>query len=253
VSRWLLAAAALLLLLTGTACQADISVGVDTRPDGSGVVRVAASLDKEAATAAGKLSVDDLKTAGWTVDGPRPTAGGGATVTASKPFGSAAQARSVVAEVAGTAGPFKDFTVSQHRSLFTTRTKFTGTVDIRPCLGDFSDPELRQQLGGNQCLGLDPQAVKQTTGVDLDNVFRFTVTARLPGSLTTTNAPVRAGNGAVWRPTFGQQVRLSATSRSYHVATIVFLACALAAGLALLVVLVVRLVKMVRRRPAESA
>ena len=79
MSRWLLLAAALLLLLTGTACQADISVGVDTKTDGSGVVRVAANLDKEAATSAGKLSLDDLKAAGWSVDAPRPTAGGRTT------------------------------------------------------------------------------------------------------------------------------------------------------------------------------
>jgi len=243
VTRRLLLAAALLLVLATSACQADVSVGVDTRSDGSGLVRVAATLDKDAAAAAGQLSLGDLQTAGWTVDGPHPTAAGGSMVTATKPFHTPAEASRIVSEVAGSAGPFKDFSISRKSSLFTTTTRFKGTVDIRPCLGDFADPQLRQQLGGNQCLGLDPNAVKQTTGVDLDKVFKFTVTARLPGKLTSTNAPVQAGNGAVWRPTVGSQAQLVASSRSYHVATIVLLCVGAAAGVALLIVLVVRLVR----------
>ena len=45
-------------------------------------------------------------------------------IGAVRPFATPAEARSVVAEVAGASGPFKDFTVLRKRSLFSTTTRF---------------------------------------------------------------------------------------------------------------------------------
>ncbi|MDQ1394844.1 MAG: hypothetical protein QOG64_103, partial [Acidimicrobiaceae bacterium] len=245
-----MAGLALVLVIAGSACQADVAVGVNTNADGSGRVQVSATLDREATAAAGQLALGDLRAAGWAVDGPRAEAGGGTVVTASKAFRTPSQATAIVAQLAGTSGPFKDFHIQRSHTLLTTRTRFSGTVDIRPCLGDFADDQLRKQLGANQCLGLDPQSVKQTTGVDLDRLVRFTVSARLPGKLTSSNAPTEAGNGAVWRPVFGEQVRLLADSRSYNVTTIVALLVAAVALLAFLAVVGVRLIG--RKRAPSS-
>jgi hypothetical protein len=193
----------------------DISVGIDGHADGSGRVLVSATLDKDAAAQAGPLALDDLRRAGWAVDGPRTESEGRSVVRASKPFRTPAEASAAVADVAGGNGPFRDFRLTHRRSLLTTRSSFTGTVDLGPGLSAFADDGLRKSLGGPG-LGLDPAAVKQATGVDLDKIFRFTVTARLPGSVTSSNAPSHAGNGAVWHPVLGERVELTAASRRYN-------------------------------------
>ena len=80
----------------------------------------------------------------------------------------------------------------------------------------------------------------------LDRLFAFTVGVRLPGSLTTSNAPAPAGNGATWTPAMGEKVTLVAASRQYNRGTIALLVVAGAAALALVALLGVRLVR--RRR-----
>src|SRR5205823_2927643 len=117
--------------------------------------------------------------------------------------------------------------------------------DLSPGLAGFADDALRSSLGGAG-VGLDPAAVKQVTGVDLDRLFAFTVGVRLPGSLTTSNAPAPAGNGATWTPAMGEKVTLVAASRQYNRGTIALLVVAGAAALALVALLGVRLVR--RRR-----
>lgn len=243
-----LLAAALLLVLCA-ACRVDVGVGVDTRPDGSGTVQVSATLDKEAVEQAGPLALDDLKKAGWRVDGPTPTSSGGAVVRVTKPFRDAADLAKVMAEVSGDKGPFRGFTLRRHRSFFTTTTRFSGVVDLSPGVAGFTDEDLRKRLGGTDS-GLDPAAVERVTRARLNELFSFSVTARLPGSVTTSNAPTTVGNGAVWRPKLGEQITMDATSRSYNTAPIVFAVVAIVAAVALLIVVGSRLV---RRRPSAEA
>jgi hypothetical protein len=218
------------------ACRADVAVGIDVHGDGGGVVRVTATLDKEAAdrvgSGSGDIAVADLRRAGWTIDGPRALANGSTVISATKPFTSPDQLPAVVAELAGTGGPFKDFVVTRDRSLFTTTTRFHGVVELRPCLADFADDDLRKQLGGPgaQCLGLDPAAVKDNTGVDPDQVVHFTVSARLPGG-ETVSRPLSPG----------APVGLAAQSRRYNTGTIVWLVVAGVAALAVAALLLKRL------------
>ena len=235
-----IAVAAALLL---SACRADITVHVDVRRDGSGFVRVTATLDKEAADRIGPGGVvlADLGRAGWAISG-----NGSTVITATKPFHSPAQLASVVAELAGPTGPFKDFTVEQKHSLLRTTTRFHGTVEIRPCLADFADDDLRRALGGSagagQCLGLDPADVKRTAGVDPDQVVHFTMTARLPG-----RAEMR------WPAPIGQRIALAAESRRTNTATVAWLAVAAVAVAALLALLLTRLAKrLMYTRPRNS-
>jgi hypothetical protein len=243
----LVVAAALLILCS--ACQVDIAVGVDARPDGSGTVQVTATLDKDAAAQAGPLALDDLRKAGWKVTGPAATASGGQTVQVTKDFRDASGLNAVVSEVSGATGPFRDFRLSRQRSFFTTRTRFTGVVDFGPGVGGFSDDDLKKRLGGAGDIGLDPAAVERVTRARLDQLFRFVVTARLPGSVTTSNAPTTAGNGAVWRPKLGERITLATSSRSWNTLPIAFAIVAVVGALGLLVIAVRWLF---RRRSAVS-
>jgi len=243
--RLLLGAAALVLL---SACQVTTAVGVDAKADGSGRVLATITLDKDAFTQvpdfASRLRVDDLRKAGWIVNGPLPTKDGGVRVVASHPFATPVELGAVMDELSGANGPFRDFRVTRQRSLFKTRVTFRGRVDLARGLASFSDPTLRQRLGGSD-LGFDPADLERRIGRALNQIFRFQVQARLPGSVQS-NAPVRAGNGAQWTPALGEQVTLQATSESWNRGNVAAAAVALAAGLALVAVLAVRLT---RRRP----
>jgi hypothetical protein len=213
--RFFLVAAAVLL----TACQAKIDVRVSSIAAGSGVVRVTAALDKEAAQQAGNLEVSDLEQAGWTVtavDGHD----GGRVYTATHRFGSPAELEAVLKQV----GPFTGVSLRTDNSLLKTNTRFTGDLDLTPGLAVFSDNDLRKKLG-SPGIGLDPAAVKEATGVDIDKVLNMDVTVAIPGRTVTKPAIV------------GQALHLDARAGHYNTTRIEFLVVAAVAALAGLVLL----------------
>ena len=223
----------LAVAVVGGACQVKVAVGVEAKPDGSGRVRVTATLDKEAASQAGPFALDDLRRTGWVIDGPRPTAGGGAVLIISHSFRTPAEATRLVGEVGGAGGPFRDLHITTHRSLLETRTAFAATVDRSSGLNGFGDADLRRRLGAPG-LGLDPAAVKQSTGVDLDTLFTLSVGVVLPGTLRSSNAPAESGRSATWQPRSGEKSLLTASAHQWNTRAIAFLALAAAAGLSAL-------------------
>src|SRR5205823_6123808 len=128
-----LVGAALILVVCG-ACQLTATVAVDAHRDGTGIVRVGVGLDADAARQVPDLThdlrVDDLRRRGWAIVGPRQEKDGRTWVRAAKHFGSPDELRSVVAEVSGPSGPFRDFRLQRSRSFFRSRLRFTGTVDL---------------------------------------------------------------------------------------------------------------------------
>ena len=227
------------LLLAGTGCQVTLAAGVDAGPDGSGRVRAGVGLDDEALRQVGDLAavlrVDDLRQAGWEVEGPAAEDDGLTWVRASKRFDDPGEADRALAELSGPAGPFKDFRLTRSGSLLRTRTTFTGTVDLGAGLAGLVDPELTERLGGGDP-GLDAMA----------RAARVEVSAGLPGSITT-NAPVTSGGRAVWTPEMGSVLTLSAEGDLRRLAPLVYGALAVAAVAAALVLFVVR-----RRRSSPS-
>lgn len=230
------------LLLSG--CQVDVSVGVDSRADGSGTVTATVTLDRAASAQlpdlAGHLRVDDLKAAGWQVDGPTDAGDGGKAVTATRRFSDPSGAASAMSQLSGRSGPFQDFRLRRQRSLLKTTTRFEGTVDLTSGIEGFSDDELRARLGGS-ALGVDVSALQQRLGVVFDRVFTFSVATRLPGDVTS-NAPTQAGNGAVWKPTLGEKVLLRAEASQWNTRQITGAVVAVMAGLALALLLLTRLI-----------
>ena len=208
-----------LLAWAAAACQVTIAAGVDVGRDGSGRVTAALGLDadavKEVGDLATELRVDDLRQAGWQVEGPRREDDGLTWVRAAKPFADAEQAATVVAELNGPDGPFRDFRITRTRSLTRSRTTFTGTLDLARGLGGLSDPELSAALGDVD-LGLDLDGLRRRFGDDLAKAVKVEVVAGLPGKVTT-NAPTRDGDRARWTPEVGQTVALEASSEALRI------------------------------------
>ncbi|MDQ6614825.1 MAG: hypothetical protein M3083_08775 [Actinomycetota bacterium] len=212
-----------LVVLCLSACQATIRVGVDVKENGSGSVNVTAHLDRDAASFAQYVRKSDLVDRGWQVAGPTPSANGGVDFSASKAFANPAQAKSVVSELSGPSGPFRDLAISSHHSFFQASTTFAGTIDLTCGLACFSDPRLQQALGGAPDLGIDPAKLQADAGIMVDRLFQFEVAARLPGTLQSSNAPAQAGNGALWKARLGQKAVLLAKARAWNVGHIVLL------------------------------
>ena len=214
-----LAVVVALLAWATAACQVRIATGIDVARDGSGRVTAGLGLDadalKELGDPATALRVDDMRKAGWQVDGPRREDDGLTWVRASKPFAGPEQAAAVLGELNGPDGPFRDFRVVRTKSLTRSRTTFTGTVDLSGGLTGLSDPELAAAMGDVD-IGLDLEGLRRRFGDDLARAVVVEVTAGLPGK-TTTNAPSRKGDRAVWAPEPGQTVQLEASSSALRV------------------------------------
>jgi hypothetical protein len=245
------ALAALLLFVLG-ACRLEVHVGVTVEGDGSGAVTVAVSLDEDAVRRAGgnleeRIEVDDLVATGWTVEGPREEEDGLTWIRASKPFGTPEEAGRVMAEINGPDGPFRDFRVTRERSFARTDWTFEGTVDFRRGIEAFSDPELAAALDG-QPLGESVQQIEERLDATIDRLVGIEVTVFLPGSMSS-NAPLEADNAVQWQPgvTDTEPAQLRATGRERNVWALVWVAVAVVAGLALIVLVVSR-----RARPGQA-
>lgn len=231
------------MLLACGGCRVEVVAGVEAARDGSGAVRVGVGLDGEALAQVGDLAhqlrVDDLRRAGWQVTGPSGKRGGVTWVRASKRFSSPRQAERVVAELNGPAGPFRELRLTRHRSLLRTTTGLRGTVDLTSGARGFTDEEVQRRLGG-QDLGLDPATLQRRLGVTLDRIFRVQVTARLPGSIISTNSPLHDGGVARWRPKVGERIEVNATASAWNTVSLALGVLGLAAAAAAGVLLVQR-------------
>jgi hypothetical protein len=246
----LLAVGALLL----SACQATVQVGIDARSDGSGTVTATVLLDHDAAQAipdlGQELRVADLQKDGWKIDGPSPAPGNGVQVKATKPFRTPAEAVRALGELSGPGtGPFAGLRIEQHHAFLATRTILSGTIDLKCGVQCFGDAGLQQ--AGRTALGIDPAELQARTGTVLDQVFRFEVGARLPGSLQVTNGAVQPGTGVQWQPKLGGTIVLTASSKTWNTRRMKLLGVSALAGVGLVLLLIVRLVR--RRRKGRGA
>lgn len=232
-----------LSLLVATACEIDVGVAVEVVEDGSGEVEVAVKLDPDAARGvsdlAAQLRVDDLVAAGWSVEGPTAEQDGSMVVTATKAFAVLDDADDVLEEVSGAEGPLQGFELRREQSFFTTTYRFDGEVDFSDGIEGFSDEGLRQRLEGSG-FGLGTAEVERLTGAPVGETFHFEIRTRLPGALVEGPAGGTGGDAAVWRPEVGERTMLVASSRLLHTGRLAWLVVAGLAGLALLVVVVVR-------------
>jgi len=226
-----------LLMAACAACRVDVEVGIDAEADGSGRVRVEILADKEVASAvdlSAGVRVDDLKQAGWKVDGPSPQPDGGVRVVATKPFTDAEGARLAVEELTGPDGPFQGFRLERTRSFARTTTRFSGTVDFARGIEAFGDPGVKEALGGSD-VGVDLARLEQVLNGPVDRAVGVRVALRLPGDVES-NAPQQSDNGARWELPLRDRVDLTAESSAWNIANLAgaFLALVAAGGLVFL-------------------
>lgn len=237
-------------------CRMGIDVNVAVEEDGSGTIEVVVSLDPDAVERIGGdleplMEVDDLVAAGWRVDGPTKDSDGFTRVRVSHPFGTADEAATVFAQIAGEDGPFQDFAVTRDTSLAETRWRFTGRVDFSGGLEAFGDAGLAAELDGEP-IGQSTQEIEDQLGESLSRLIQVRVSARLPGDVTS-NATTKAANGAVWQVGFGERtVDLRAEGTERRVSTIVLGAVAVVGAVALVVLLLVRLARRVTAKDRDG-
>jgi hypothetical protein len=223
------------MLTVCTSCQVTIAAEVDAQRDGSGVVRVAVGLDRDALASVPdlgtQLRVDDLRRDGWRVSAPRLERDGLTWVRASFAFANPKQAQRAMARLNGPEGPFRDLALARSGSLYRSRLRLTGTIDLSAGLAGFVDADLARRLGAANP-GIDPATFERRFGVDLSRVLTVRLTAAM------------AGVSRSWQPRAGDPpLRLEATSTAWNTSALVLTGAgvlALVAGLWLLV----------RRRPA---
>lgn len=233
---------ALVVVVLAAGCEVRTEVGVEVESDGSGTVTVAVGLDEDAVDRVPgleqELRLDDLRAAGWEITGPVPEADGFTWIRGTKPFATPEDAGRVLEEVAGADGPFRDFEVTRQRSFARTEYGFRGVVDFTGGLEAFGDEALAEALDGEP-LGEDVAAIEERIGAAIDETFTFRVAVRMPGDLSSSNAPTEADNGAVWEPRLSESgpVELLAESESVRTGSIVLVAVAVLAALAAVAVL----------------
>ena len=229
------------LLLVG--CQADATLRVDAKDDGTGVVIATVALDAEAAAKTvlydNIVALDDLRASGWTVSGPAAEGDGKYWIRASKGFSRPEEVAELVTEVGGPTGPFQNFALVRDRSFAKRLWKFKGTIDLRRGLASFSDDEVTQLVGAP----LGQQTVDITSangGNPIETVVKVGVEVHLPGEVGATNGavvtpPKRPNRGresttttvveaakvatptpsaVAWRPSFSDQAPLEVDANS---------------------------------------
>lgn len=237
-------------LLAGCELQAELNV--DVAEDGSGTVEVGVGLDDEALERRpdvfDELAIDDLLETGWTQDGPAVEADGLTWVRLRHDFARPEEVGPLVEEVAGEQGPFRDFSLTRDDSFAETTYDFAGTVDFTRGLESVTeDEELAEALDAEPI-----EVLEQQIGQAVDQLVQVRVGVRLPGDVES-NAPTQADNGAVWQPSVLEReaLELSATGELRRTERYVWTGVAVAAGIALVLLLSVRLVAWRRRRRGE--
>jgi hypothetical protein len=198
------------------ACKVDTRVDVAVRPDGTGSITLTAVADadlvKKAPGLAEDLRFDDVKKAGWTVDGPTTTADGGLQVVVSHAFATVEEGTALLASLNGPDGPLHGVALARTVTADAITTTLKGTVGVSNGLDAFADPDVLAAIGGS------PYAKDlAASGQRPADVVTFTFTADLPGAASnSTAAPATAAAaGAPMRwsvPLDGTSTDLSTTA-----------------------------------------
>ncbi|MGE3621186.1 MAG: hypothetical protein AB7L84_12065 [Acidimicrobiia bacterium] len=239
----LLVAVAVLAVLAG-GCRLDVRLDVAVRADGSGVVELTVSLDADATARLGPdpgqaLALEDLAAAGWEVRGPTTRPDGTTQVRASKAFADPAGLTAVVEEIAGPAGPFQGLSLQVERSFGRTTWELAGRLDPAVPVESFGDEGLAAELDGKP-IGRDLAALEAEVGRPLGEAVGFAVAVTLPGSMTAEGG-ILAGDEVTWSASYGAPpVDLAASGTERRVEALAWSGAAVACGVLLVVVLVVR-------------
>jgi len=240
--------------LVAAACEVRTELNITVEADGSGVVEVALGLDEDALSRRPdlfeQLDLSDLEDTGWELVGPSEDDDGATWLRARHGFGAPEEVGPLVEQVVGGDGPVRDVALEREDSFARTRYRFSGTVDFTAgAAGLTDDPELAEALGAEPI-----ELLQERIGAAIDELVKVQVAVRLPGEVTS-NAPTRASNGAVWRPSIVEReaVELQATSTLARTERWIWLGVAVAAGFALVLYVLIRVAQWRRGRDGDRA
>lgn len=181
MNRWLrifLVASVALL----SSCRVDVGIDVAVNPDGSGVLSLSVTADKEvlaqAPGLAEDLRLDDVKSAGWTVGAPAPFGDGGLRVNLSHAFATVDEATTLLSSLNGPSGPLHNIVVTREATSAKVSTSVAGTLRVDGSLQAFADPDLLAKVGATPWA--DRIAAAKLSPQDAVGI---TFTARLPGKV----------------------------------------------------------------------
>lgn len=200
-----------------SACRVRTEVAIEVEQDGSGTVTVTARLDEDAAGRLGDpataLRTDDLVAAGWRVEDPAAGDDGSLTLRAVRTFGSPDQLSTVLDEVGGVDGVFRDAELSIDDGFASTSYAFSSSVELAGDLEQFGDAFLTSSLGG-LALARTPEELA-AEGADDPATATLDVVVSMPGGAPETNGEVR-DDAAVWQfpLTGGEATSTTLTSTS---------------------------------------
>jgi hypothetical protein len=191
-------------------CKSNVDVTVRARPEGSGLIRVKAVLDREAAGWLGPpekaLATTDLEAAGWTIRSVSTVEGGGVTFGAERSFASISEGNNAISQL-GEA--FSGLRLDRQRSLVSTAVRMSGKVDLSARLESFGDVQLQQVVGSASKIGV-PEAELVGSGPTLEDAVVVTLHSELGnkvqdfpltwGKITTVAA---AGRSWSWDAALG--------------------------------------------------
>lgn len=206
---------ALLLALCAVvlgACRVDANLDVEMAENGSGVIALTAVADAElvarAPGLADDLRFDDLVGAGWTVQGPAPTADGGLSIVVRHSFSTPEEATALLSSVNGPDGPLLDVLLGRSVGERSVTLSMGGFAGVTSDLAAFADADLLTSVGAT------PWAAElAASGLTLDEALSLTVSAGLEGEMESI-AGVMGDDGRIrWSvPLDGSLVDLATTS-----------------------------------------
>ena len=172
-----------------TACQVQVDVQADVHADGSGTVTVGLGLDDEALAKVGdldaQLRVDDLRAAGWTVDGParqdgRLHLGAGHEGLRRRRGGhrGAGRGQRPRRGVPPVAGHTVDLACCRRHY------RVSGTIDLTKGMQTFGDAQLSQLFGGDP-FAAGVKKLEQEQGRPVADMVDVRVTVETPGGSRT--------------------------------------------------------------------
>lgn len=192
-------------------CQVDLNVETVIEPDGTGTVSMVATADAEVVAAvptlADELVLDDAVAAGWVVDGPTPTDGGGLTVTMSHDFVSSQEATNLLNSIGP---PFAQMVVARTTANEETTTRLEGLLGLPDGFASFADDDLVAAVG-TMPFAEEIAAAGVTPETAMSAVFRL----QLPGEVVaeSTNTTSVDGDVLEWTvPMDGEILNLRAES-----------------------------------------
>jgi hypothetical protein len=219
-------------LVVGGACRVQAETVVDVAPDGSGVVTVTVTLDREAAAALGdpaQLDVADLAPGGWEVVDPAPGPDGGLVVGARRRFDSPEEVPVLLEQLAGPDGPVQEASLQVDSSQLATDYRWRSVLRSSGDPAVLSDPELTALLDGLP-LGRTAEELA-SIGADRSEAATATLVVRLPGGTEQSGSVPLTGEVPASVEVVAESTVVSATRVLGLVVVVVLLGSAVAAAL----------------------